>query len=668
MSNFNIVPIGRNLFSPGSLFPNKGFKGIISKYGVNITPRDIIGERTNGVYFGSNYVKDDQTYTLSCKARGKGSLVLGSDIEKPLIYQINSEDWKFCYSVLTKGLTTTSCVIYADDDVTIDVKEIKLEEGSIPTPWCPSLNSCEVDFIKPNLIDGTSDNWSEWVSPVYNIYNHTGVFYTITHEVHLEDIYNIGIEVEFDEVEADKELGLFAIQGDVNGVLEYVNPFTQRIIYLKDIQNKVYSNTHTTVVKDAVNNNVVVYEGKTTYSVGYRCDYWKSGRFRYRKYYAKKGPLNNPIWCKSEIDVANPNLAWFSYVNSVFNYEEGLDFDSLSEKIEINDCPNPHIQEGWHLKRRDETQVHVFGRGIDKIEKRHTETVTFSIYYKIPRGVFAQSLYLQYQVLNDSGNSIKKYFYYVDIGIRDTWVRAVLTIDFQKLIQENPGGKEVNIEHFWGNLDEFYVCGVKLEKGDKVTAWVPYVSTTNLLTNTNEGLTIKPSNIDLEEYTFESNIPQSTVKKAKSLSLTDNCYVNEVEDAPFNVTKSVHINAINKDIGLNKDIFIENNNKELTFSLYLKGNGKISMHFIPKEKEIDGVNYGGYKIGNDFEATDEWQLCSINSYLFDEFNISIVANKGSEVELCAFKLEEGNKVSDWCDYQDPEEMFPEIDYSQIQNI
>lgn len=154
-------------------------------------------------------------------------------------------------------------------------------------------------------------------------------------------------------------------------------------------------------------------------------------------------------------------------------------------------------------------------------------------------------------------------------------------------------------------------------------------STANLLKNTNEGLTIKAQNESIEEYTFESNLSTSKAR----VSIPDICQVIDVDNQLVN--KGVEINALTKDIELNKEIHCE---KASTFSVMAKGSGKFSMHMIPRE----------YKVGDEFQVTNEWTQYSIHDNQISDFTINLKVFKGSNIQFCAFKLEEGMYATEWC--------------------
>lgn len=628
-------------------------------------------------------LKKGNSYTLQLEVRGGFEednqvliATLGSTAVQLSVHYTQSTEWKkiigrfkatdtFPIGSSKIGIYIRTCRvsifgngIMKDQNIDwIEVRNIKLEEGSSPTPWCPALEDCEVDFIKPNLINGTSNRWSDWITPIPLKSNICSVFISESNSIRLDKgkRYVSLLEVEYDNL-------TFPNQGEgeqsANGIFHY-GIHTQGAV---NDDWTLQSNNPFDISLMSEGGTGIILNGRKRYVLNrtpqinvdffdamFRVDNAASGSYRYRMVTLKEGDLNNPIWCKSEMDVANPNL------NSSIRDNTDYSRDGTITPIIVTDAPNPYITEGLKIVRTGNIGnnfgfVLAYNRELDR---EYTASILVRGKGKLDFGVY-----------NPSFIGLKN----IQIPSETEWTK----FEFTFTTSNNNLDYHVNIllldKDSWCE-----VCGMKIEEGNKATTYVPYIYTNNLLLNTNEGLVVKPVNVDIDEYTFESDIPHSNVKKVQSLAPTDSCYVNEVEDAPFNVTKSVHITAINKDIELNKNVFIENNDKELTFSLYLKGTGKVSMYFIPKEKEINGLTYGGYKIGNDFEATDEWTLCSISSHLFDEFNISIIANKGSEVELCAFKLEEGNKVSDWCDYQEPEEFmeeftesFPEPFYSFLE--
>lgn len=138
-----------------------------------------------------------------------------------------------------------------------------------------------------NLIRGTSDDWSDWVTITPNIVNFTKPLATPirTPDGLAEGTpYTTQIEIEFTDVTSTSGKTATAwTQGAVdNGWDTIYNVFAQDLLPMQAIVNKVYRLTRTNKAHKTNTANKL-------FSFGIRCDYFASGKFRWRRAKAEKG-------------------------------------------------------------------------------------------------------------------------------------------------------------------------------------------------------------------------------------------------------------------------------------------------------------------------------------------------------------------------------------------
>lgn len=177
------------------------------------------------------------------------------------------------------------------------------EDGG--TGWEHGLNS------GINIVPGTSDEWSDWITPTPNTINQafniagTGTFPS---DRNVGDVYTCSIEIEFEKVTASSS-GQFLVspQGYVNGTWAG-NWFDKNIWYKPSILTAPPEDG----VKKFVWFNTMSSEHYTesnlnTFSVQLRCDYWASGRFRYRCLKIERGHVDYPQWTPAPEDITAIN-------------------------------------------------------------------------------------------------------------------------------------------------------------------------------------------------------------------------------------------------------------------------------------------------------------------------------------------------------------------------
>lgn len=192
------------------------------------------------------------------------------------------------------------------------------------TGWEHGLNS------GINIVPGTSDEWSDWISPTPNTINQafniagTGTFPS---DRNVGDVYTCSIEIEFEKVTASSS-GQFLVspQGYVNGTWAG-NWFDKNIWYKPSIltappedgvKKFVWFNT--------MSSEHYTEEDLNTFSLQLRCDYWGSGRFRYRCLKIERGYVDYPQWTPAPEDITaiNDMTTGINLIRGSRDFQEGI--------------------------------------------------------------------------------------------------------------------------------------------------------------------------------------------------------------------------------------------------------------------------------------------------------------------------------------------------------
>lgn len=191
-----------------------------------------------------------------------------------------------------------------------------------------------------NLLEKTSSEWSDWIVITPNVVNFTKIIGLLTIEDGLvpDTWYSSQIELEFTDVTSTEgHTATASIQGFVdNSWIGIFNPFTEGLLPQTAIENTLYSLKHSNKAKDINANN-------TRFNFGIRCDYFASGKFRYRKVKCETG--NKPTdWSPAPEDLQPAgDYSTKSYVDQtaesvalgvVQNYK-GADGSGLATKSDI---------------------------------------------------------------------------------------------------------------------------------------------------------------------------------------------------------------------------------------------------------------------------------------------------------------------------------------------
>lgn len=161
-----------------------------------------------------------------------------------------------------------------------------------------------------NLAIGTSDEWSEWMTPEYDV---TSKRFVISNaylgEKQVGDYYTCQVEIEFSDVTSTQNTAdghfRFIANGQVDntwGDLGDSNIWKSIVDLDSAPANEVYRYTATKRIYDKnVDSNI--------FQLGFQCEYWASGQFRVRRVKVEKGIIATS-WSPSDADVGDGiNLA-----------------------------------------------------------------------------------------------------------------------------------------------------------------------------------------------------------------------------------------------------------------------------------------------------------------------------------------------------------------------
>ena len=232
-------------------------------------------------------------------------------------------------------------------------------------------------ITKRNLAVGTSSEWSEWMTPSYNVENKCfDPYYALIGEKEMGDYYTCSVEIQFKDVTATKgqKFG-FRTQGIVNSTWDSVTIWNRGIVDINEIPPKdgVYQYVSSNqITKDNVN--------MQRFDLGFRCDYWASGSFRVRNVKVEKGTVATE-WCPSFRDygdgsnlVVDSSEEWSKWMSPEYGKEneilnpfyvdlgekQWLDFYTCSLEIEFKNvtatkgekfsfCTQGAVDKSWEI-------------------------------------------------------------------------------------------------------------------------------------------------------------------------------------------------------------------------------------------------------------------------------------------------------------------------------
>lgn len=139
-------------------------------------------------------------------------------------------------------------------------------------------------------IEFGEDGWSDWMTPRYGIENSTfTIGYADLGEKTLGDAYTCSFEIEFRNVEVtqggEEHKFHFRSQGSTDGQWVGANVWNALLIYLDDPIENGTRKCAATVALNEIGANTKLFE------LGFRCDYWGSGKFRVRNVKVERGNM-----------------------------------------------------------------------------------------------------------------------------------------------------------------------------------------------------------------------------------------------------------------------------------------------------------------------------------------------------------------------------------------
>lgn len=177
-----------------------------------------------------------------------------------------------------------------------------------------------------NLAVGTSDEWSEWMTPEYNVSNKRFIVsVACLDDKKVGDYYTCQVEIEFADVTATQGVEdahfRFIANGTVDdswGELGESNVWKYLVNLNEPPVNGVYSFTATRKISET-NVNATVFE------LGFLCENWAGGQFRVRCVKVERG-INATQWSAAKEDIGDGfNLAlgtsseWSEWMTPEYN-------------------------------------------------------------------------------------------------------------------------------------------------------------------------------------------------------------------------------------------------------------------------------------------------------------------------------------------------------------
>lgn len=221
---------------------------------------------------------------------------------------------------LGSGIKSYSVVLRLQRNGSIHFRKLMVQEGRINNPiwsespfdqltsdqggtgWEHGLNS------GINLIPGTSDEWSEWLAPTEYNGSNKGVGVTIRFKIpgekNINDVFTRLIEIEFENVTATagQSFGLL-VQGQIDTAWPgYYSPVHGIVNLTEPPENGIQR-----FASQYAPTFGATYLNGEDFTLTFRCDYWASGKFRYRCLKIERGYVEIPQWSPAPEDIAKIN-------------------------------------------------------------------------------------------------------------------------------------------------------------------------------------------------------------------------------------------------------------------------------------------------------------------------------------------------------------------------
>jgi hypothetical protein len=205
------------------------------------------------------------------------------------------------YQASTSGTTTptgtwsTSVPTVSNGSYLWTKTVVTYSTGTSTTSYSVAYKGTNGAGFQWNLVSGTSSEWSDWITPKYDKTNSTGLFSVLKlPKFEVPQQFACQIEVEFSGVTMTSgQQCSFRMQGEINGAWNYSNPWTH--YYVTVPEDGVQSSKWTASINSIPDADTIVY------NLGYRCDYWASGKFRYRCIKVEYGDVATP-WCTTQAE------------------------------------------------------------------------------------------------------------------------------------------------------------------------------------------------------------------------------------------------------------------------------------------------------------------------------------------------------------------------------
>ena len=349
------------------------------------------------------------------------------------------------------------------------VENLKIEKrGGGPSPWCPAIEDLAGKYLKFNMINGTSTQWTSWLNFIgYDLPNQHR---NIGIDFYGNDIeYLVGVEFRFKDVEYSSQETKDAFSGNTiregdNIMLACteVNSNSWNSTYI--LRNELPKN-NTSYKADfrAIWSNLAGSSLKVKHiRVSILYDWIASGQLAYRKLYCKPvKDISAPLWCKSEMDLANPNAVHFETPNN----SEKITKMSLGD---YRPSDNLYIDYGYRFENKEEINIGITIFREKDADESVCGTYTISFYLK-GRGMLrpycnehtADWIYGDTNIFEDriifDYSEWTRYEKTFEIRADRIGLYEYLTIAMDTARTES----------------DFIIAGIKLERGDHATAWKP---------------------------------------------------------------------------------------------------------------------------------------------------------------------------------------------------
>lgn len=354
-----------------------------------------------------------------------------------------------------------------------------MEWGHSKTAACPAMESGQLSFIKPNHVNESDSIWSVWTTPFWDriVNQHINITSPIYTYRSYSNIVSVTSEfknaVSSDNIPEEEFYKFEGRIGIANSDEKGWNEYKTHLLWGYLLPEIVPQGT-------VVRNFTFDYKHfERLLHISIMGSNWKTGQFRYKNVALKSCTdedkdrlLNNLIWCRSEMDIANPNLL------RRVNFHGGT-FNGYT--IECTDAPNPYIREKYVPQAAEDAwdgstmSAHVYDNDV-QFDEFIKDSFTFSCYVRLVKEEDVRILVELAKMYIDDNGHIKTDKFHArqvfDVSATE-WTRLTLTTPVIRGDEMNRWSvrRYNSVEDI--NTPAFEICGIKLERGDKMTAWTP---------------------------------------------------------------------------------------------------------------------------------------------------------------------------------------------------